>query len=397
MNHLLLIWTVFSKEVLDNLRDRRSIISALSSSLIGPFIMLALILILGRTLFADFQERTFNLPVVGGEYAPDLIAFLRGSGAVIQPGPADPETAVRNGDLAIVLVIPKAEYADNLSAGKPAFVRVVLDVSRQSTTPVIERTRSLLEAYSSLIAMQRLMARGIDPVTIRPLQVEQRDVSTPQTQALLFLNMMPYFVVLVVFVGGMYVVIDATAGERERGSLEPLLINPVQRWELVVGKLFAAFPFTVLALVVTLGAFWVAFNLFPIEEYIGIQLSLGFNVLAAIFLISAPMIFLASSLQMVVATATKSFKEAQTYTSLLALAPALPGLGLAFIPVKPNIINMLIPTFGQQLTINQFMRGEPIQIGLVALNAAGTLIIAGLLIVISVRLYGREQIMLGPR
>jgi len=109
------------------------------------------------------------------------------------------------------------------------------------------------------------------------------------------------------------------------------------------------------------------------------------------------MIFLASSLQMVVATATKSFKEAQTYTSLLALAPALPGLGLAFIPVKPNIINMLIPTFGQQLTINQFMRGEPIQIGLVALNAAGTLIIAGLLIVISVRLYGREQIMLGPR
>lgn len=397
MNHLLLIWTVFSKEVLDNLRDRRSIISALSSSLIGPFIMLALILILGRTLFADFQERTFNLPVVGGEYAPDLIAFLRGSGAVIQPGPADPETAVRNGDLAIVLVIPKAEYAENLSAGKPAFVRVVLDVSRQSTTPVIERTRSLLEAYSSLIAMQRLMARGIDPVTIRPLQVEQRDVSTPQTQALLFLNMMPYFVVLVVFVGGMYVVIDATAGERERGSLEPLLINPVQRWELVVGKLFAAFPFTVLALVVTLGAFWVAFNLFPIEEYIGIQLSLGFNVLAAIFLISAPMIFLASSLQMVVATATKSFKEAQTYTSLLALAPALPGLGLAFIPVKPNIINMLIPTFGQQLTINQFMRGEPIQIGLVALNAAGTLIIAGLLIVISVRLYGREQIMLGPR
>ncbi|MCC6956619.1 MAG: ABC transporter permease [Anaerolineales bacterium] len=397
MNSFRRIWIILSKEVSDNLRDRRSILSAMASSLIGPFIILLMIVILGRTLFADFQKRTFDLPVLGAEYAPELMTFLRQNGVVIQPGPEDPEAAVKNGDLQIVLVIPGEDYAEDLSAGRPATVQIVLDASRQSASVVVERTRVLLKSYSNTIAMLRLMARGVDPNAIRPLQIEERDVSTPQTQALIFLNMMPYFVVLVVFVGGMYVVIDATAGERERGSLEPLLINPVRRWELVLGKLFAAVPFAMAALVVTLGAFWLAFNFFPIEDYIGYKFSLNFSALAGIFLIALPMIFLASSIQMIVATATKSFKEAQTYTSLLALVPALPGLGLAFIPVKPNLINMLIPTFGQQIIINQLMRGEPVQAGYAILNALFTLVVTVVLILISVRLYERERIIFGPR
>ncbi len=397
MSSIKRIWIVLSKEVSDNLRDRRSILSALASSLIGPFIILLMIVVFGRTMFADFQKRTFDLPVRGAEYAPELMAYLRQNGAVIQPGPDDPEAAVKNGDLPLVLVIPGEAYAENWSAGRPATVQIVLDTSRQSASVVIERTRALLSSYSKMIGALRLIARGVDPVVLQPLQIETRDVSTPQTQALIFLNMMPYFVVLVVFVGGMYVVIDATAGERERGSLEPLLINPTRRWELVLGKLLAAAPFAMATLLVTLGAFYVAFNFFPMEDYIGVQFSLNFSALAGIFLTALPMIFLASSIQMVVATATKSFKEAQTYTSLLALIPALPGIGLAFVPVKPNIFNMLIPTFGQQLIVNQFMRGEPIQVGYALLNALVTLVVTGILILVSVRLYERERIIFGPR
>ncbi len=212
MNAAQRIWTVFSKEVQDNLRDRRSMISALSSALIGPVILLLLIVILGKTLFKDLQEQSFELPLVGGEFAPALVHFLEQNGAHLLPGPEDPENAVRIGDVDLVLMIPGKEFGEDFSQGRPAEVRLIVDTTRQSASVKVEKARNLLQSYSQQIGALRLMARGIDPVVLRPLAVEVRDVSTPQTQALLFVNMMPYFVVLVVFVGGMYVVIDATAG-----------------------------------------------------------------------------------------------------------------------------------------------------------------------------------------
>jgi sodium transport system permease protein len=397
MNALLHIWLVFSKEVRDNLRDRRSLISALSSSLIGPGILLLMIFILGKTFGQDYQDQPLDLPAIGLEHAPALAQFLEQNNVVIQKAPEDPEAAVRNGDLDVVLVIEDGKYAEDFGAGRPASVRLVLDSSRQSAMPAVERTRGLLNAYAQQIAALRLMARGVSPTVIRPLTIEENDLATPETQSLLFLNMMPYFVVLVVFIGGMYVVIDATAGERERGSLEPLLIVPVQRWELVLGKLSAALPFAAFAVLLTLGAFWLGFNLVPLEDIIGIKLALSAPALAGIFLIALPMILLASGLQMIVATFTRSFKEAQTYVSLMALLPALPGLGVAFLPIKAGLVYMLIPTFGQQLLINQLMRSEPLNPLYVTISTLSTLIVSGALIYIAVRLYEREQIIFGPR
>lgn len=227
--------------------------------------------------------------------------------------------------------------------------------------------------------------------------MEQVDVATPQSQAVIFLNMMPYFIVLVVFVGGMYVIIDATAGERERGSLEPLLINPAARWEFVIGKLAASVPFAVFSVFLNLLAFAAAFNLFPVEDYIGFQLTLDLGALTGIFLVSLPMILLASALQMIIATFTRSFKEAQTYVAFLPLIPALPGIGLAFMPVKPALWTMLIPTFGQQLIINQLMRGEPVNPVNVVVSAAATLLAALILIYVAVGMYQNERILFGTK
>jgi sodium transport system permease protein len=397
MNGLLRIWLVFSKEIKDNLRDRRSLISALSSSLIGPGILLLMIFILGKTFGQDYQEKPLTLAAIGLENAPALAQFLEQNNVTFEDGPEDPEAAVRDGNLDVVLVIEGGQYAEDFAAGRPASVRLVLDSSRQSSMPAIERTRGLLNAYAQQIATLRLMARGLNPSVIRPLTIEERDLATPETQSLLFLNMMPYFMVLVVFIGGMYVVIDATAGERERGSLEPLLIVPVQRWELVLGKLSAALPFAAFAVLLTLGAFWLGFNFIPLEDIIGFQLALSAPALAGIFLIALPMILLASALQMIVATFTRSFKEAQTYVSLMALLPALPGLGVAFLPIKPGLIYMLIPTFGQQLLINQLMRAEPLNPLYVTVSTLATLVVSGALIYVAVRLYQREQIIFGPR
>lgn len=394
MNSLEKISVVFVKEVKDNLRDRRSVYSALGSSLMGPIIILLMIIILGKSVFQDIQASQLSLPVQGKENATSLIQFLEQNGVVLEDVPVDPQRAVRNGDLDMVLVIPEG-YEEDFQAGRPATVRLVVDTSRQSASASISRARELINGYSKQIAAQRLLVRGINPLVTQTLVLESVDVATPQSQVTIFLNMMPYFIILVVFVGGMYVIIDTTAGERERGSLEPLLINPLTRAQFVWGKLLAAIPFAVFAVFITLMAFWIIFNVFPIEDYVGIQLALDPYALVGIFLIALPMVLLASALQMVIATFTRSFKEAQTYVSFLPLLPALPGLGLAFLPVKPGIWNMLIPTFGQQILINQLMRGETLDPVYILVSTLATLLFGGVLVGIAIRLYRQERVLFG--
>jgi len=390
------IYVVFRKEAMDNLRDRRSIFSALSSSLIGPVILVLLIYILGKSIFSDRLLNPLQLPVSGAENAPELILFMEQNGTQILPAPANPEVAVRNGDADVILIIPIG-YDSEFSSGRPATVQLVLDSTRQSAISSVERTRDLLSAYNQQIASLRLIARGVNPTVTSPLAVENIDLATPQTQALIFLNMMPYFIVMVVFLGGMYVVIDTTAGERERGSLEPLLINPVARWEFVIGKLAASWPFAIFTLLCNLMAFALAFNVFPLEDYIGIQLSIDLTALGWIFVIALPMVLLASALQMIIATFTRSFKEAQTYVAFLPLIPALPGIGLAFLPVKPTLWTMLIPTFGQQLLINQLMRGEAVSPINAVASAAMTILVAIGLTYAAIRLYQRERLLFGTK
>lgn len=389
------VTVVFWKEVTDNLRDRRSLFSALLSSLIGPVLMLVLIVLLGQTLYVSARENPLTLAVSGADRAPQLMLFLEQNGVDLRLLASDPETAVRNGVYEVVLVIPDG-YQEAFSKGLPAPVQLVIDTSRQSASVSVNRARALVNAYNLQIGNMRLLARGISPTVTQPLAIQQIDMATPESKAGFFLNMMPYFIVLVVFLGGMYVIIDTTAGERERGSLEPLLINPVARWEFVVGKLLAAIPFAVLTILITLVAFAIAFNFFPLEDYIGIHIRLSLRVLAEIFLISIPMIVLASALQMIIATFTRSFKEAQTYVAFLPLIPAIPGIGLALLPIKTALWMMLIPTFGQQLIINKLMVGEPISLYYALVSAASTLVISLILVFIAIKLYEQERVLFGP-
>ncbi|MCK4451811.1 MAG: ABC transporter permease [Anaerolineae bacterium] len=383
---------IFKKEVIDNLRDRRTLAAALFYPLLGPLLMALLFTVLGRTMSTQ-AEKPLALPVVGAQNGPALIQFLEQNGAEIQPGPDDPEASVRAGDHDVVLVIP-AGYEEDFSAGRPATVRLVVDASRQSASISVKRASKLLEAYSQQIGTLRLLARGVDPSLVTALAVERADVSTPQSQAAVFLNIMPYFIIFSVFIGGMYLVIDTTAGERERGSLEPLLINPVARSELVLGKLAAALVFTVIGVVETLVGFLIMLNVMPTESF-GVQISLHPSALGVIFLIAVPMMLLAAALQMIIATFTRSFKEAQNYLTFLPLIPALPGMFLAFVPVKVKLWMMLIPTFGQQLLINQVMRGEPLDALNVTVSAAVTAVAGVALTFVAIKLYEREHVLFG--
>ena len=386
------IQTIFQKEITDNLRDRRSLLSALLYPLLGPAILIAIFYAIGN-LANEQSETPLDLPVIGAENAPNLVEFLRQANVAIQPPPADAEALVREGELDVVLVIPNG-FGAALTSGEPAPVRLILDESRQSASQSIDRVRTLLGAYNNQIGRMRLAARGVSPIVVDALAVETVDLSTPQSQVANLLNLVPYFIIFSIFMGGMYLAIDTTAGEKERGSLEPLLTTPATHADLVLGKMGATLVFTAVAVVETVVGFILGVNLLPLEQMIGVKISLTPQLALGILALAAPMMLLASALQMIVATATKGTKEAQTYLGFLPMIPAMPGMFLAFFPVKPELWNMAIPTFGQQILINRLMRGEGIAPLHVALNTTVTILVSLLLVWVAIRLYGREKLVL---
>ena len=389
------IVVVFIKELIDNLRDRRSVLSTLGYALLGPGMILLMIVVLG-SLFHDAAEKPLELPLGGRENAPALVQFLEQNNVILQPAPADPRAAVRNGDVDVVLIIPEG-YGEDFNAGRPATVQIIADSSRTSAMTNVRRAQDLVEQYARQIGALRLLARGVSPSIVNAVSVKEVDVATPQSQALMFLNMLPYFLVMAVFLGGAAVIIDTTAGERERNSLEPLLINPIARSELVLGKLLASLPFAITTLLVSLGGFAVVLNVFPVEEFMGTQISVDMLVLVAIFLVCIPMVLFGGALQMIIATFTRTYKEAQNYVNWLPLIPALPGISLAFIPVKATVWTMLIPTYGQQILINQLLRGEVVQPLNVVISTLVTLVVAVGLTLVAIRLYNRENILFGKK
>lgn len=375
---------VLRKELVDGLRDRRTVAMSLFFPLLGPVVLgFAFVALSSQVRTVDVSG--VSLPIVGRENAPNLVAALEDAGVTPAPAPRDPEAAVRSGDADVVLVIPP-EFGARLRAGEPAPVRLVLDESRQTAHAATDRVRQALEAWARRTAVQRLAARGVSPTVVAPLAVAEEDLATDQSRAAMVLSMLPYFLVLAAFVGGMSVAIDATAGERERASLEPLLVNPVPRSALVLGKVGAAAFFSTLAFVESAIAFALLPRFLPAAR-LGLSLRVDPGVMLRIVVLCAPLLLLAATLMVLVAARARSFKAAQTTLSFLSMVPALPGVFLAISPVKLPPWTRAVPAIAEQLAILKLLRGDAVPASdlLLAMAASGAL--AAVLLVVAVRFF----------
>jgi len=386
------IWIIFKKELSDHLRDRRTLVTLLVGTLATPAILVAMIMIVGRMLNVDPQEKTLQLPVAGAEYAPGLVAYLRSNNIQIIDPPADPRAAVREGKQDIVLEISPA-YPAAFRQGRPAPLRMIYDSSRQTATASILRVTRLLNSYNSQLAHLRLQARGVDPRLLVAVAPSTQDLATPQSQALIFLSMLPFMLTITVFTSGISMIVDATVGERERGSLEPLLLNPALRREFVLGKLLASLPVALGSLGLSMFVFWLAFRVIPLEQFIGFPMLLDGLALLAVFAIFVPEVLLAAALQMVVSTFSRGIKEAQTYLSFIPMVIGMPGIFLSFMPVESSLARMAIPTYGQTLLVNQLLRGETVLTEHWLVATLSTLLLTVLLTLFAIRLYEGERVL----
>jgi sodium transport system permease protein len=384
------IVTVFLKEVRENLRDRRTLINALiTGPLLGPvmFIMLMNVM-LNREL--EKADKPLPVPVIGAELAPNLIKALTSAGIVAKPGIAEPEIAVRDQRVDVVLRIAP-DYATAWNKGEAVQVEVIYDSSQKDANTAVARVRNVVESYGRREGAMRLIARGLSPTTAWPVQVADRDQATSQARSALIFSFLPYFFVLTIFLGGMYLAIDLTAGERERQSLEPLFANPVPRWKILTGKLAAICTFSMVSLLLTMTAFSTAGFFIPAEK-LGIVLDLGFRFASHVLLLMLPLVLLMAALQSLVAAFAKSYREAQTYMSLLMIIPVLPSALLAVMPIKAQPWMYAVPLLGQNLGILQLLRGDGITGDQIALCLAGGFATAIIAILIAAHLYRSERL-----
>jgi len=386
------IFVVFLKEVVDNSRDRRSLLVALIYPLLGPAILGILISAVIDVVSAG-QARDMTLAVKDGERAPGLVRFLEERGVKVTPAPLDPESAVRDGKVEIVMVIPD-DYPTRFRAGQTASIVVVANSSRLPGLVALNHAAALLGDYNREVWGARIASRGVDIQELRPLDIKSIDVAAGTHIAEILLFMVPPLFIFNLFMGGVYLAIDTTSGERERGSLEPLLINPVERWALMLGKYLAALFFTGAAVAVQLMAFSVTFHS-AAGGTLAFAEVLSIAAIAGIVLMTLPLMMVAVGVQFIIATVTRSFKEAQTYLGLLPLVPAIPGMVLVFAPVQAKAWMMMIPAFSQTLLLGAFVRGETLPMADVALSMSSSLVAALALIAISAHLYDREKLIFG--
>jgi sodium transport system permease protein len=382
---------VMRKELIDGLRDRRSLYVIVFTSCFGP-IMVGFMM----NRIADRQRTAeeVKIPIVGMEHAPALVAWLRQqSGVEVVPGPADAEGAVRDKKEDVIVVIPD-DFVAKFRASRPAPVKVVSDGSRQASRPKVQRVRGLLSRYSSEIGMLRLVTRGVSPAIATAVLVQDVEVSSAQQRAAMILNFLPMFIIMAAFAGGMQIATDSTAGERERGSLEALLVNPAARGAIATGKWLAATAMSFISVCVTMGLCVAMMRYIPLQE-LGMRFRLGPPEVLGMFAAAWPLCPLAAALQMTVSTFARSFKEAQSYMGFLMIIPIVPTLINTMNPITSQVWMYAIPMFSQSVGLSDVLGGKapaPMMFGLATVATVAT---AMLLTRFTTSLLHREKIIFG--
>jgi sodium transport system permease protein len=386
--------TVFRKEFVENLRDRRTIFSALVfGPLFGP-LLLALTLQLSLSRNEAIAEEPIAIAVAHAERAPNLMAFLRERNVSIEEVVLD-DRAAREAVLdrvhELVLAVPE-DYGRRLAAGRPAPLLLYADSSDMFNDRVGDRIRLLLSQHGQQMAQLRLLARGVDPLVVAPIAVQDVDVATPRSRAVLALGVLSYLIIVAMLMGGMYLAIDATAGERERGSLEPLFTTPAPRTQIVYGKVLATASYMLISLVLTVLACAVVVRFLRLENF-GMSANLDAGTALALIGVTAPLILAGAGLMTVVASFTKSYREAQTWLGVVLLVPTLPLAFVTLLNLKPTLALMAVPSLGQHFLMTALLRGDPIDPRAVAVSVGVSLALGVVLSWIAARLYRREGIL----
>jgi sodium transport system permease protein len=348
---------VAKKEFRDGVRDNRALLSAFFFPLSAP---LFIYFLLNAVIEMSQVDETVSVPIYGADAAPGLIAYLAEAGIEVDDRDSqtldEVKSQVADQTLDFALMIPE-DFQDSMVSYRPPDLLIVSDSSRNDVAAQVGQLRRVLNQYNQELISLRLIARGVSPkVTIgaRPISI---DVASDQKRTANVLNFIPIYVLMAAFVAGLGIAIDGTAGERERKSLEPLLINPIRPIDIIFGKWFASGTFALLGMLATLVLCVVAMFALPIEE-IGLSFEISTKQALALLMVSLPVPYIAASLQILLGLFAKSFKDAQSYIGILVILPMVPVIIRQFMPFVTEPWMAGIPIFAQSVLMMDVLAGS---------------------------------------
>lgn len=376
-----MIWRVARKEILSTFRDTRAIVSNLAIPLLlMPVMMLGMPLLMGG-LFEREATTVTPIGVVGMDYLPTgFVTIIESQNVELVPVD-DGFRAVQDEDIEVVFeVLEPLDVA--LAGAGSATINLYSKAGNMKSELNASKVQQAVAIYQQQVVAARLANAGLDPAVLQPLQIVSVDASTPAERSSGMLSwLIPFFIALWTLTGGQMTAVDATAGEKERGTLEVLLVAPVRRTEVVMGKFLATLTFGLSAAMMAivgflLGGVALTRIFLPRMGEEGAQMvsvmggSLSINLTAVFVLIVSAILLsgLVSALLIGVAMFARSFKEAQSYIAPLSFLFVIPAILLQF----KDLIGLgneayLIPLFNVLLLMDDVVRGslDPSRLALV--------------------------------
>lgn len=361
------ILTIFRKELIDALRDRRAWMVALTISLLSGPVVLVLI----SNFISGLEEKAAQREVlfVAPERAPTLVNFLQRAGATVRPAPADYVAQLRSGKLQNAVFVPAEDFEDRLARAQIVTLDVYYDESHDKAQAVVRTSLRLVGGFNRELGAQRLIARGVSPQVLTPVTLDERDLAPSRARGAQLLFIIPWTALIVAVYGAFSVAIDVTAGERERGSLEPLLVNPLQTLQLALGKWGVVTLNAVVIVALTLAGFMVAMR-FISSETMAALMQLQWREISIFAAVLMPFAALMAAVNMLAATFGRTYKEAQTYVSYIAMAVQFSAIVPVFLTVRDAPWQLALPSVGQVTVMLKTLRGEPIGVSELLIPAA---------------------------
>lgn len=348
-------WQVFRKELLDALRDRRTLLMVvLTSVALGPLLLVAL-----SALVADLEARAESreVYVLGIEHAPTLHNHIERQAWAIHPAPADHEAALANRRLGHPVLVVPPDFERDLADGLAPTLALVSSSANSRAQAGNRAVAQLLQGFNQEQATLRLVMRGVSPGLLQVVRVQEQDMAGPQARAAQFTRLVPFFVLMAVLYGALHAALDTTAGERERGSLEPLLMAPLPRSAIVLGKWGAVAVMGMLVAVVSCFSFLPGQWLLR-SETLSALFQFGLREAWLFLALLLPLAALLSALLMAVAIRCKSFKEAQANTTVVVLAVSLLPMVTTFNPGGEQAWHLWLPALAQITLMQRVLEGE---------------------------------------
>ena len=351
------MWTVFVKELKDALRDRRTLMAVfVSSVLMGP-----LMLVLLSSLVGKYEKRAEarEVVVIGLDNAPTLRNYIERQTFVVKKAPADWETRLRENKLGDPVVVVPADFEDDLAHSRPPRIELVYSSANTRAQSGVGAIAQLLQGFDQEQTTLRLIARGVAPTALSVTRIDDHDIADNAARAAQMTNIVPLFVLMSVLYGALNAALDTTAGERERGSLEPLLATPASRGALVIGKWGAVFALGLLIAVLSCLSFLPAQSLLR-SESLAALFRFGWVEAAWFIGLLAPLAALIAALMMAVAIRCKTVKEAQANMVVLTMAFTLTPLLGFFTQEGEAAWNLWVPSVAQTTLMDRVLKNAPI-------------------------------------